>query len=394
MILPQAVNSGELPMPIADQPGVVAGLRRWVVETALPLWSSVGFDERHGGFHERLHLDGTPDFTAARRVRVQARQIYVYAHAASLGWFADGLPVALRAFELMLGKYRSPDGAPGFVHALAADGSVANPLRDTYDHAFILLALAWLAHASGDSQIRAIIGETLAFLDEHLAAGDGTFFEDVARGVPRRQNPHMHLLEAMLALHETASHTAALERATPLRNLLEAKFLDASTGMIGEYFTPEWMPWRGAPGAPVIEPGHHAEWAWLLRRYERTSGEQPGRLPSALLSVAVRCACPRTGFLPDEVTRSGTVLRASRRCWPQAELAKAWLAEQEIGRPDAGPAAVHALQRLQSHYLAGPIGGGWIDQFDGAGKPMADYIPASTFYHVFSAVAEACRVFA
>src|SRR5207244_3745109 len=111
------------------------------------------------GVHERFRFDGRPDLDAIKRVRVQARQIYSYSHAALLGWDPDGTAFALELLDWMLAKARSPDGKPGFVHLLHPDGSVADPLRDTYDHMFILLSVGWLARASGDAQVRALVDE-------------------------------------------------------------------------------------------------------------------------------------------------------------------------------------------------------------------------------------------
>ena len=51
-----------------------------------------------------------------------------------------------------------------------------------------------------------------------------------------------------------------------------------------------------------------------------------------------------------------------------------------------------ALVRLERHYLSHPVRGGWYDQFDSDGKSLIDTIPASSFYHVFCAVAEAEQV--
>ena len=56
-----------------------------------------------------------------------------------------------------MAKAKSPDGRPGFVHTLAHDGSILDPLRDTYDHAFVLLALASVYALDRDAQIRAEI---------------------------------------------------------------------------------------------------------------------------------------------------------------------------------------------------------------------------------------------
>ena len=56
---------------------------------------------------------------------------------------------------------------------LAPDGAVLDPLRDTYDHAFVLLALATVYALDRDAQVRAEIDALLAFLDTHLRSPNG-----------------------------------------------------------------------------------------------------------------------------------------------------------------------------------------------------------------------------
>jgi mannose/cellobiose epimerase-like protein (N-acyl-D-glucosamine 2-epimerase family) len=384
----QKQGRGGTPRPCAD---IVGSLRQWAVTRALPLWANAGFDHQRGGFHEHLRPDGMPDRSAVRRLRVQARQIYVYAHAAALGWYPPGRDVAIAAVDQMVSMYRSPDGRPGYAHLLAPDGSIADALRDTYDHMFVLLGLTWAARASGDAQVRVLIDDMLAFLDEHLTAPDGSFVEGLPSSLPRRQNPHMHAFEAMLALHEAIAHPEAIGRARRLLDMFDSAFFDHESKTLGEYFTNDWEPVSGAAG-DSIEPGHHAEWAWLLRRHERLTGTPWGVRPGELLQTALRFADPATGFLVDEGDRNGAVRRATRRTWPQTELAKAWLAEAEAGHPSAAENARIALAALAEHYLDRPFVGGWTDQFDAAGRPMTQDVPASTFYHVFCAIVEADRV--
>lgn len=69
-------------------------VRQWLVQSALPLWARAGIDGEHGGFVERLMLDGRPDLSVPKRLRVQARQIYVFAHAKLLGLSDEGDSVA------------------------------------------------------------------------------------------------------------------------------------------------------------------------------------------------------------------------------------------------------------------------------------------------------------
>jgi mannose-6-phosphate isomerase len=385
----QETDSGE----ISDVGNIAAHLRHWAIETALPLWSSGGFDRNRGGFQERLNPDGSPDLAAPRRLRVQARQIYVYAHAAALGWFPDARRVMLEGLAFMVEHYRAADGKPGYVSALAPDNTVADSLRDTYDHMFVLLSLTWAAKVSGDAQIRAHLDDALDFIDGHLTARDGSFIEGIPSNYPRRQNPHMHAFEAMLAMHETVAHPRAMARAQQLLTLMTDKFFDSRTETLGEYFTDAWTKIPGADG-DCVEPGHQAEWAWLLRKHERLSGLPPAPLASRLLRSALRWSDPKTGLLIDEADRNGAVRRTSRRAWPQTELAKAWIAEAEAGVSGAARKAATALQALTNHYLDRPFVGGWVEQFDAEGRALTVYTPATTFYHIFCAIAEADRVLA
>lgn len=374
-----------------DPAQTAARLRHWMVESALPRWATVGFDSQRGGFQERLRADGTPDLSADRRLRVQTRQIYVYAHAAKLGWYAPARQLMLDGIDFLFRHYRQADGMPGYVFSLAPDNSVAESRRETYDHTFVLLALSWAAHVSGDAQIAGQIDELLAFFDEHLTAPDGGFYENTSQVGARSQNCHMHGLEALLAMQELLGRRDTQRRAEAILHLLTTHFIDRETGTLREYFDADLSPAPSDAGDSV-EPGHHAEWSWLLHRYEKASGHTLGGLPFDLLSRATRWCDPKTGFLFDEADRRGPVRRASRRLWPQTELAKAWLAEAEAGRDGARDKAGSILAALIDHYLDKPFAGGWIESFDNTGRPATGPSPATSLYHVFGTIAEAARV--
>lgn len=368
--------------------GIVAKLRSNIVEHSLPLWSTEGWDCVAGGFVERLDYGGRADRIAPRRIRVQARQIYCYAKAADLGWYPAGREVALRGLDYLLDRAKSPDGRPGFVHLLAADGSVINTLRDSYDHAFVLLALANVYRLTRDAQIKAQIDQVLYFLDGCLRSQNGGFLEGLPSTLPRRQNPHMHLFEAMIELFDATQDPSYQHRAGEIFSLFVSSFYDSHWHVLGEYFEEDWS--RIEP--ICVEPGHQAEWVWLLKHFERITGCPTGGYREALLASAVRYRDKQTGCLVDEGDQAGAVTRASRRCWPQTEIAKAWIAQAEAGNKVAVFEALEALSRLQQYYLSHPVTGGWYDQFDASGRSLVDFIPASSFYHVLCAVAEAERV--
>ncbi len=170
-----------------ENEGIIPALRTLMIEHALPLWAREGWDRSRGGFTERLDIKGSADYLAPRRIRVQARQIYCFAKAAQIGWYPQGRELAAKGVEYLLAKGKSPDGRPGFVHLLDPGGSVANPMRDAYDHAFVLLALATFYKLGQDAVIRDEIASLVGFLDLHLRSPHGGFVEGIPAVLPRRQ---------------------------------------------------------------------------------------------------------------------------------------------------------------------------------------------------------------
>jgi mannose/cellobiose epimerase-like protein (N-acyl-D-glucosamine 2-epimerase family) len=59
--------------------------REWLFDAALPLWWEVGADRINGGYFDRLDQQARP-LSLQKRLRVQARQAFVYAEAGRLGW--------------------------------------------------------------------------------------------------------------------------------------------------------------------------------------------------------------------------------------------------------------------------------------------------------------------
>jgi mannose/cellobiose epimerase-like protein (N-acyl-D-glucosamine 2-epimerase family) len=369
----------------AVETDIVATLKALMIEHALPLWATTGWDHGRGGFVERLNTDGTAQLEEPRRVLVQARQIYCYAKAAQFEWYPGAKELAFKGLDYLLDKGRSPEG--GFVHKLNPDGGVRDGKRDTYDHAFVLLALANVLQLSPDAQIRAEIDAVLTFLDQRLRSPHGGFLEGLPSALPRRQNPHMHLFESMIALFDATGDPVFQTRAGDFFSLFMANLFDQRTQVLGEYFEEDWS--RINP--VVVEPGHLAEWTWLLKGFERITGCPTGRHRSALMASLLRYR-DAAGCLVDEGDDQGRITRASRRCWPQTEFAKAWIAQAESGESGAAEQARAALSLLKAHYLDHPLKGGWYDQFDGDGRSIVDFIPASSFYHVLCAVSEAEQV--
>ena len=368
-------------------------LQPWLKETALPLWLRAGYDDNRKTFHERLDFAARP-VSMARRVMVQARQIYVYAHATSLGWI-DARDVTCQAFETMVKSYWATDGNPGWVFSLGADGGLADNRRDFYAHAFVLLACAWVHKLTGDPEPIRIADQTLAFLDLKLPAASGGYLDDPAAvDSDLRQNPHMHLFESLLALFQVTGFERFIKRAEGIYALFLQHFFVRGPDILAEYFDQSWKP-RGfdanGPSAILWEAGHHCEWVWLLARFAELRGEEVKSVSLALYNRAYRDGISDDSLIFDEMYSDGRVATPSRRAWPLTEAIKANVVLFESGDTAALTRIASAIERLFAEFLRPD--GLWHDRLSPEGLPMGQDVPASTLYHVFLAGAEVDRVF-
>ena len=106
--------------------------RDWIIGSALPVWSTQGFDVAAERFRERLDERGAP-VDVPHRAMVQARQIYVYAQAHLLGWHDDGAELADRAMcSLERDFAHESAGETSFAYSIDGRGGIASDVRDAY----------------------------------------------------------------------------------------------------------------------------------------------------------------------------------------------------------------------------------------------------------------------
>ena len=361
--------------------------RTWLAEKALPFWAENAVDG-NGGFCEELHGQ-TPNWGAVRRLRVQARQVFTFSIAHELNWY-PGLVTANQTMDFMLANGFMPDGDMGFISLLNPDYSIKDPRRDLYDHAFYLLALAWHARVNKRRTSLALADSVIGVLDTYLGAENGGFSEGLPKGDPRnalrRQNPHMHLFEAFMGLYDASGDAKYLHRAGDMFSLFNKHFFNTKTDTITEFFRQDWRPARGIQGFSV-EPGHMAEWVWLLGQYETRSGVNTRPWADKLYQ---KLCSYDTLLLPDEMDKSGKTLRATRRLWVQTEMVKAHLAQAEKGETDSYHLAAVGIDYILEKYLR--LDGTWRDVLGENGLPVLGPVPTSTFYHIMCMVVESCRV--
>ena len=363
-----------------------ARLRDWFIQDALPLWSAKGYDHQNGGFYETLGFSGEPIRNRARRVRVQARQIYTFTQSAMLGWCADE-KLATQAFDYFLDKACPDNGNRGCVHLLSNDGDVLDNRRDLYDQAFLLLVCAARINA-GDDRAQSLAENTIAFIDTELKNTSGGWNENDSSALPRRQNPHMHLFEAFMALYEVTKEQRFLAYADTLYALFIEKFFDAKRGVLLEYFNTDLTPTSDAD-RQTIEPGHMMEWVWLLKRYQKLGRSFDETVPQTLFSRSLSLGADCQHLLLDHVALSGPDAEKSRRVWPQTEFIKASLLMAQSNTPNLQVDIPGLIDNIFQTYFNLPVTGLWHDQHDGSGAQIAQDVPASILYHWFEAAKQA-----
>jgi len=359
---------------------------------ALKYWAENAADPR-GGYAEHLAMDGTPDFDHLRRVRVQARQAYVYAHAGHLGWYDEAKKASDHAWAFATGPGSAggdfiPTAPKGCAHLVQGNGDMHDDMRDTYAQAFILLSGAWRYKAFGDKASLSHAKATLEYLNKNVKSETGGWLESLPspETETRRQNPHMHLFEAFLALYDATQDIEYLNQAHEIFGLFEENFFDHDKKAILEFFESDWTP-KG-DGGP-IEPGHMMEWCWLLRVYERLSGKDVNVYANGLYQGAFDYGWnEELGLICDVAPLNGVLLEPTYRTWPQTELIKASVVQAASGDESMFNTAANAIDDLFKRYLSVPIRGGWADKLGRDGSMISTVMPTSTFYHIFCAAAE------
>ncbi|MNJ32292.1 Mannose-1-phosphate guanylyltransferase RfbM [compost metagenome] len=355
-------------------------LRDWLRLRALPLWSSVGQDY-DGAFAELLSLEGRR-VPAERRARVQARQVYVFAQAGLLGWEGPWRRNARKGLSYLNEKFLRPDGMMRTL--IADDGAVVDDEARLYDQAFLLLALAAAAKAGVDAPEREAMAVQVRQRLVERALGNGAIVETGDR--PYQSNAHMHLLEAALAWCEISEDAGWERLAENVARLATDVFMDPKSGRLREIFDAHWAPAAGEDGR-LVEPGHQFEWAWLLARHYRLTGQRAYLEAAARLFARGREGVdPRAQVAVDALNDDGGFRTRRARLWAQTEWLKAalLLADLSPGRAreeflhDAGKA-----QRALWSYLTED--GLWRDKRLESGSFINEASPASTLYHIMTA---------
>jgi mannose/cellobiose epimerase-like protein (N-acyl-D-glucosamine 2-epimerase family) len=272
---------------------------------------------------------------------------------------------------------------------LGPDGRAVDNSRDLYNTAFAIFGLAHAGRALKDAAHIAEAEKLVSWLEQTWRVPQGGFQEgDVAPAPPRRQNPHMHLFEAFLALHAATNNPAHLARAGAIANLFGSKLYDSASGTLPEYFGVTWQPLDGDKGR-IREPGHHFEWTWLLEQHRLTGGEDMSAAADRLLAFGEQHGVDAaTGLIFDELDVDSAPLTRISRLWPHTERIKGNLAVWRRTNDSHALARALAAYDVLSTYLDTPVAGLWRDRREVGGDFVDEPAPASSFYHIILALKE------
>lgn len=357
-------------------------LHEWLLVDAMPLWSTCGVDAMHGGFEERLSLEGTPTHEA-RRARVQPRQLFACAGAQQLGWRGGADQLIRHGLNYFMRHFRRPDGL--YRALVAPDGTVLDDSVHLYDQAFALLGFAAAQRVCGTSMdCERPARELLTTIASTLRHEAGGYASGLPGRIPLQSNPHMHLLEACLEWQQLSDAGCWRELSEEITELALGRFIDSNGGMVREVFSGDWQPMTSLPGR-VIEPGHQFEWAWLLLRATGDRKADARRNALRLIELGEQRGVHQ-GVALDGLLDNGYVYRATARLWPQSERLRALsYAAALTGEERYWSGALEAARGLL-RYLNAAVPGLWHDELLADGRFRIGPAPAGNLYHIVGAI--------
>ncbi|WP_395672183.1 AGE family epimerase/isomerase [Phenylobacterium sp.] len=337
----------------------------WLTQDALPLWRNVGIDPRTGAFEEKLTVEGQP-IAAPRRARVQARQVWSFASAASAGWGADYAAVARRGFEAYRTAYQRPDGLYAF--SVDENGEIIDAQSWLYEQAFTLLAMAVLERLDGDLRDEAY---ALRGALQALRNPAGGWREEGEQ--PFQANAHMHLFEAALAWEAVGDASWSVV-ADEIADLALTRFIDPVTGVLREFFDADWAARADADGG-LIEPGHQFEWAFLLDAWAQRRGQDNEAVVRRLYAHGLTGVDEARRVAVGGLWAGGAIRDPVARLWGQTEFLRAAL---KFGTEADALVAANGLYP----FLQTPRRGVWRDKLEADGTFADEPAPATSLYHL------------
>ena len=356
-------------------------------EGLLPLWRGYGW-HRDMACHERLDVQSLKPVQDFHRLMNVSRQLFVFSIAHRLWRNPVDARHAHCLYQTLTTKFWDQDQG-GWYFSIHADGTPKEAHKDLYGHAFAMFGLAHYGRIFEQEEAFDWARRTDDLLQEKMKLPGGWYAFSASpdwqsKEQSLRQNPHMHLLEAYLALEASDPDPRWRTRLLSLAQLTVSRLMDGESGLIREYFDE-----RGAPcpeRGNQVEPGHQFEWSWLIGEIARLTGPSGGleEKGQSLFSWAEQFGLDsESGGLFNILDSDGAVLDDGKRLWPLTEYLKAISTQPALAPVQRQERLAETLGFLLDHYLKED--GRWHEYLAKDLEPACGYLPASSLYHLMMA---------
>jgi sulfoquinovose isomerase len=288
-------------------------------------------DLQTGGFFA-LGRSGEPVTGAPKELWINARLVHCFALGSLLG-HPGCTALAGHGLQGLRRLFHDPT-CGGWYWSATADGP-ADARKQTYGHAFVLLAASTAAQAGFGTED--LIAEAASLIETRLfEPAYGLYVEGWDRAWAscedyRGQNPNMHLVEAFMAAAEATGDHSFIDRATAIAERIIGQFAAADDWRIPEHYTATWQPQPGFHRDQPRDilrpfgytPGHSLEWARLLVQLRALAGPGHDWMLDAAQRLFGRAVAEgwdseRTGFVYT-VDGDGSAVVADRFHWVATE---------------------------------------------------------------------------
>lgn len=370
-------------------------LIRWV-----PKWYEVFLDPLNEGgqgtFYERLSRGFKPVDLDMRRLLTQCRQLAVYSHASLQPDTLNFKPGLKRRFEIIKYLFHVMDTG-GWRFSVTDSGAPKDNIYDLYTMSFVIFSFAHYYRATQDEEAHTLAVQALKFIRDKFRLnglpGYAEALDENLKPLPamRRQNPHMHLLEACLFAADIWQEAEFKETSDEMIALFLNHFYDPEKNALYEWYTDDLKP-HPLKGH-IVEPGHYYEWIWLLKKHAEQQGDKHfyNRLCFKLLDWANDYGWDKEfGGIYDEVDINGQVITATKRIWPFTEALKANALMLIKDRPIENKARKERIASMVEIFKDKYIDerGFWTERLNRDLTPLTDYMPGTTPYHVYFGIME------
>lgn len=253
------------------------GWRTQLTRDLLEPWTRHARDTLHGGFRTHLDRRWRPTGPPEKYPSMLGRHLFSYSAGYLATGDRRWLALADSTYRYLV-RHGWDERHGGWFDRLTRSGEPADRSKSTFVQVYAATGLTLYHFVTRRPDVRQRIRRTNRILESRFRDGEhGGYFQQLSREfsvVDSSKTAASQLAPIsghLLYLYAGTRDTSLLRQARRLMRNVTARMRDPETGWIRERFTPGW---RAAPsGAPeTYNVGHNLEVAWLLARLTLATG--------------------------------------------------------------------------------------------------------------------------